>query len=153
MWEGRIYCHLRVLLAEQQVLQALCASRFTQVRPSGGAWPVVGLAFQQPGAAAQACLRIHGRHLESLLVRANGCALPSVPQAAEQLAALTALLDRFPQLLGDFVPSTRMLLGAPLLRCAALLGGCAHGGDAVELSCVLPWSFAMSPLHSPSRFS
>lgn len=36
MWEGRIYCHLRVLLAEQQVLQALCASRFAQVRPQGG---------------------------------------------------------------------------------------------------------------------
>jgi len=31
IWQGRIYCHLRVLAAEQQVLQALGASRFAQV--------------------------------------------------------------------------------------------------------------------------
>lgn len=31
IWQGRIYCHLRVLVAEQQVLQALTASRFAQV--------------------------------------------------------------------------------------------------------------------------
>ncbi|PRW61370.1 MAU2 chromatid cohesion factor-like protein [Chlorella sorokiniana] len=61
IWQGRIYCHLRVLVAEQQVLQALGASRFAQ--------------------------------------------------AAEQLAALTALLDRFPSLLHDCVPATQMLLG------------------------------------------
>lgn len=61
IWQGRIYCHLRVLVAEQQVLQALTASRFAQ--------------------------------------------------AAEWLSALTALLDRFPQMLHDCVPSTQLLLG------------------------------------------
>jgi len=38
--------------------------------------------------------------------------LPAALQAAEQLAALTALLDRFPQMLHDCVPATQMLLGA-----------------------------------------
>ncbi|KAI3432577.1 hypothetical protein D9Q98_004126 [Chlorella vulgaris] len=61
IWEGRIYCHLRLLLVEQQVLVALAASRFAQ--------------------------------------------------AAELLAGLAALLQRFPSLLRDFVPGARMLLG------------------------------------------
>jgi hypothetical protein len=30
IWEGRIFCHLRVLLAEQEVVAALVASRFAQ---------------------------------------------------------------------------------------------------------------------------
>ena len=30
IWEGRIFCHLRVLLAEQEVVAALMASRFAQ---------------------------------------------------------------------------------------------------------------------------
>lgn len=30
IWEGRIYCHLQLLLVEQQVLVALAASRFAQ---------------------------------------------------------------------------------------------------------------------------
>ncbi|KAL4439010.1 hypothetical protein ABPG77_006947 [Micractinium sp. CCAP 211/92] len=61
IWEGRIFCHLHVLLAEQQVVAALLATRFAE--------------------------------------------------AAELLAALVALLGRFPSLLRDFVPSAHMLLG------------------------------------------
>ncbi|KAL4854744.1 RuBisCO large subunit-binding protein subunit alpha [Chlorella vulgaris] len=61
IWEGRIYCHLQLLLVEQQVLVALAASRFAQ--------------------------------------------------AADLLAGMAALFQRFPSLLRDFVPGARMLLG------------------------------------------
>lgn len=68
IWEGRIFCHLRLLVVEQQVLAALVASRFAQ--------------------------------------------------AGELLAELIALLDRFPSLLHDCVPSTQMLLGKSWLAVA-----------------------------------
>lgn len=32
IWEGRVYCHLRVLVAEQHVLASLVACKLAQVR-------------------------------------------------------------------------------------------------------------------------
>ncbi|KAI7844936.1 hypothetical protein COHA_001583 [Chlorella ohadii] len=103
IWQGRIYCHLRVLAAEQQVLQALGASRFAQ--------------------------------------------------AAEQLAALTALLDRFPQMLHDCVPATQMLLGHYAHSLGQFSAACAHfkavlASDATPLHDTALLAAALSELQA-----
>lgn len=131
IWQGRVYCHLRVLVAEQQVLQALGAARFAQVRAGremaalvldSGSWngrmPVVQHTLTWRESRHNPLL-VGVWGIFSAHVRSSACPIYALAllQAAEQLAALTALLDRFPQMLHDCVPAAQLLLGALCFRC------------------------------------